>query len=453
MTLSASFVHSSLTRSADILSAAHNSPIVSLTQQVKIFLSSRIGGCGGHFFAPGRQHYSYEIARGKFETALRYLDLAIHDIPRPEIYAAPVSRQFLSGNCCHLIFKPAEWIRLLKGVRNIACVAWEFDKLTAPATAGPRHPFTDMRRMLTLPDEVWTPCEFTRRVFKANGIPNVHRVPAPISVPSAPASIRFPDIPPELDKIPWIKLRIGFGRYSDINRSVPNQSSRISDIILDGCGDHPPQIILAILNPHDLRKNLSALIGGFLEFHSEHPDWLLLLKLVVDNTNDRLENVLAGIMSTRISGYELIDSEGIWLTTAFVPEPLLADLYRLSCAYLCTSLAEGQNLPLQEAMAWGLVPITPRHTAMLDYITGDNAVIIHSQGQPIDRPDTATGTHPDASWHVSTSADVSHALRSFARLDALRRRELGERARATIARNFSIEAVAELIHARLILQS
>jgi glycosyltransferase involved in cell wall biosynthesis len=420
-----------------------------LTQPIKIFLSSQVGLHGSSFFEPGRQHYSYEIARGKFETALRYLDLAIHNIPRPEIYAAPVSRQFLSANCCHLIFKPAEWIRLLKGVRNIACIAWEFDKLTAPATPRLCHPFADMRRMLSLPHEVWTPCEFTRRVFDANGIPNVHRVPAPISVPSAPVPIRFPDIPAELDKIPWIKLRIGFGRYSDINRSVPNQSSRISDIILDGYGEHPPQIILSILNPHDLRKNLSALIGGFLEFHNEHPDWLLLLKLVVDNTKDRLENVLAGIMSMRISGYELIDSEGIWLTTAFVPEPVLADLYRLCCAYLCTSLAEGQNLPLQEAMARGLVPITPRHTAMLDYITRDNAVIIHSQQRPIDRPDTAIGAHADASWHVSTHADVSRALRSFARLDALRRRELGERARATIARNFSVEAVAELIHARL----
>jgi glycosyltransferase involved in cell wall biosynthesis len=268
-----------------------------------------------------------------------------------------------------------------------------------------------------------------------------------------PVPIRFPDIPPELDKIPWIKFRIGFGRYGDINRSVPAQSSRISDIILDQYEDHPPQIILSILNPHDLRKNLSALIGGFLEFHHEHPDWLLLLKLVVDNTNDRIDNVLAGIMSMRISGYELIDSESIWLTTAFVPEPVLADLYRISLGYLCTSLAEGQNLPLQEAMAWGLVPIAPRHTAMLDYITDDNAVIVDSQRQSIDRPDTAIGAHPDASWHVSTSADVSRALRTFARLDASRRRELGERARATIARNFSVEAVAEIIQARLISQS
>jgi glycosyltransferase involved in cell wall biosynthesis len=425
-----------------------------LTQSLKIFLSSRNWARGGaQSFALGRQHYSYEIARRKFEAALRYLDLQIYDMPRPEIYAAPVSRQFLRGNCCHLIFKPAEWIRLLKGVRNIACVAWEFDRLTAPATRDFRHPFADMTRMLSLPHEVWTPCEFTRRVFETNGIPNVYRVPAPISVSSMPTPICLPDIPSELDKIPWIKLRIGFGRYRDIYLSSPNRPHRISDILADYHRDREPHIILSILNPHDLRKNLSALIGGFLEFHSQRPDWLLLLKLVVDNTNDRLDNVLAGILSMRLSGYELIDTDGIWLTTAFMPEPVLADLYRLSSAYLCASFAEGQNLPLQEAMAWGLVPVTPRHTAMLDYITDDNAVIMRSQWQQIDRPDTAIGTHPDASWHVSTSSDVAHALRSFALLDTSRRRGLGERARATIARDFSVTAVAGLIQERLMPRS
>jgi glycosyltransferase involved in cell wall biosynthesis len=123
-------------------------------------------------------------------------------------------------------------------------------------------------------------------------------------------------------------------------------------------------------------KNLTALIGGFLEFHNEHPDSLLLLNLVVDNTGDPLESVLTGILGLRISGYELIDSNAVWLATAQLAEPVLADLYRFSSAYLCSSLAEGHNPPLQEAMAYGVVPITTRHTAMLDFIREDNGVII-----------------------------------------------------------------------------
>lgn len=418
----------------------------------KIFLSSAIRTHGLNnvpSFAPGRQHYSYEIARRKFESALRYLDLEMHDVPRPEIYTAPISRPFLGPNCCHLIFKPAEWIRLLKGARNIACIAWEFDRLTPPRTQYPHHPFQNMRHMLTLADEVWTPCEFTRRVFHANGIANVHRIPAPISVSTAPVPIRFPEIPSALDRVPWINLRLGFGRYRDIVRGLPSRPCRLSEIFLDHYAARQPLVFVSILNPHDLRKNLTALIGGFLEFHSEDPDSLLLLKLIVDNSSDRLDNVLTGILPLRISNYELIDSNAIWLTTDYLPGPVLGDLYRASSAYLCTSLAEGQNLPLQEAMAWGAVPITTRHTAMLDYISADNAVIIRTERRPIDRPDTAMGPDPDASWQVCTGADVASALRSFAALEEPERRQLGLRARATIAGDFSIAAVAGLIRARL----
>ena len=84
-------------------------------QRIKVFLSSTIWQQGGPSFISGRQHYSYGIARRKFEMALRFLDVELHDVPRPEIYAAPVSRAFLDNTSCHLIFKPTEWIRLLKG--------------------------------------------------------------------------------------------------------------------------------------------------------------------------------------------------------------------------------------------------------------------------------------------------------------------------------------------------
>ena len=89
----------------------------------------------------------------------------------------------------------------------------------------------------------------------------------------------------------------------------------------------------------------------------------MLLKLVVDNTTDHLDDVLTGILRLHISGYELIDSNAVWLTTAQLAEPGLAHLYRFSAAYLCSSLAEGQNPLLQEAMAWEWCrspPDTPR---------------------------------------------------------------------------------------------
>jgi hypothetical protein len=62
------------------------------------------------------------------------------------------------------------------------------------------------------------------------------------------------------------------------------------------------------------------------------------------------------------------------------------------------------------------------------------------------------GRDPDASWHVCTRTDVACALRQFARLGETPRRELGARAHATIARDFSVATVARLIHSRILQQ-
>jgi glycosyltransferase involved in cell wall biosynthesis len=423
-----------------------------LEQLPRIFLSSTYWSFGlrnGPFFIPGRSHYSYEIVRRKFEAALRLLGVEVHDVARPPIYAAPVSRRFLTEDCCHLIFKPAELIRIVKGVRNIGCVAWEFDKLIVPKTLTRFRPARDMRRMLSLPEEIWAPCEFTRRVFRDHGIRNVFRIPAPISVPSS-EPLEFGEIPPELDRIAWVNLRLGSGRDRDIDCRSPRPPSRLSNIIRNVYQGRRPDIFLTILNPHDRRKNLTALIGGFLEFHAEYPNSLLLLKLVVDNEADGLDTVRAGVLPRVISGYAPIDSNAVWLTTAYLPNRTLNELYRVCSAYLCTSRAEGQNLPLQEAMSFGLVPISTCHTAMLDYISEHNAVIIRSTKRPTGRSGVRAWRAAGATWHVCTSADVAEALRAFAALGQEDRRELGSRARAVIAKDFSIQTVARLIRARLL---
>jgi glycosyltransferase involved in cell wall biosynthesis len=423
-----------------------------LQQRPRIFLSSTFWEFGLHngpYFIPGRRHYSYEIARRKFEVAFRLLGLEMRDIPWPRIYAG-ISRRLLAGDCCHLIFKPAELIRIVKGIRNIACVVWEFDKLVRPDTLRVPRPFQNMRRRLLLPDEIWVPCEFTRRVFRDNGIRHVHRIPAPILMPCAAHWPYFGGIPSEVDKIVWVNLRLGPGRYRAISRRSPRPPSQLSGIIRDCYRGRRPDIFLSIVNPHDLRKNLASLIGGFLQYHDEQPNSLLLLKLVVDNATDRLDTVRTKALPPQLSEYELVDTNAVWLTTAYLPQSTLNDLYRVASAYLCTSLAEGQNLPLQEAMSFGLVPISTCHTAMADYISEDNAVIIRSTKRPIDRPDTAMGRTPGATWHVCTSADVAHALRTFAGLAEADRRDLGSGARAVITRDFSIETVAGLIQERLL---
>jgi glycosyltransferase involved in cell wall biosynthesis len=416
--------------------------------QLRVFFSSTGSGRHDSAYIPGRAHYSYRIVSAKFRAALHELGCECIDLPRPEIYFAPVARKILGNPCFHLIFKPPNLFRVLKGVPNIACVAWEFDGFPEIRDRKRVIPSDDMAYMLRIPDEIWVPCEFTNQVFRQSGIKNVYTVPAPIDIPEAQPAIRFPRLPFQLDRISWINLRIGFGRYSDLNSWKPAVPSSLSDIILDHYGGEEPTVFLSVLNPHDLRKNLSTLVSGFLEYSAREKNALLLIKMIVDNQEDRLDTILHGILKTRIFGFELIDSRKIWLTTEYLRDEVLSDLYRFASAYLCTSLAEGQNLPLMEAMSHSVVPITTRHTAMLDFIDDDNAIVIETTRETIDRDDTAAGPAPNLTWHRCSARDVAGALDKFSSLSKTKRAEMSRNARETILQGYSPEAVRILVAER-----
>jgi glycosyltransferase involved in cell wall biosynthesis len=172
------------------------------------------------------------------------------------------------------------------------------------------------------------------------------------------------------------------------------------------------------------------------------------LKLIVDNQEDRLDTILQGILKLRISGFELVDTDKIWLTTEYLPEAVLADLYRFASAYLCTSLAEGQNLPLMEAMSHGVVPISTQHTAMLDFIDDQNAIVIETAREAIDRGDTAVGRSPNLTWHRCSAGDVARALENFTALAPPQTAQLSRNARETIRQGFSSEAIRILLGER-----
>ena len=73
-------------------------------------------------------------------------------------------------------------------------------------------------------------------------------------------------------------------------------------------------------------------------------------------------------MANKFANGTTIESDRIAFFNAFLSEAQMTALYSLADFYLCTSVAEGQNLPLLEAMAHGTVPVTTANTAMLDYI-------------------------------------------------------------------------------------
>ena len=74
--------------------------------------------------------------------------------------------------------------------------------------------------------------------------------------------------------------------------------------------------------------------------------------------------------------------ERVLLTTDALSRAEMDCLYEAAAFYVCTSNAEGQNLPLIEAMGHGVVPVSVNHTAMRDYVTPENAIVIPSRSGP-----------------------------------------------------------------------
>jgi len=331
----------------------------------------------------GAAHYSYGAVADKFVTALRRLNVSLRELARPEIYPPlkPDGRRPL-----HLCFKPYEEIRLLHGALNIAHVAWEFAKLPHRADwplGDPRrlNPFSDYLHMIKIPDRVWVGCEYTKNVFLKYGVANVDVVPAPIQTP--------------------IPLERGFAEVRSIARSIALHRIADLDVIkLDGRVAQRPapflieqnrvklgealkdsrNVFVTVANPGDLRKNLPAIIDGFSLAAQRTPGLTLILKATIESSIESVRTVISETLPKRYSEQERtfgdITPTGVYILAERLSDDDLLALQASADFYLSAAIAEGQNLPLQEAMSVGTVPIAPANTAMADYIVPENAIVV-----------------------------------------------------------------------------
>jgi glycosyltransferase involved in cell wall biosynthesis len=149
-------------------------------------------------------------------------------------------------------------------------------------------------------------------------------------------------------------------------------------------------------------------------------------------------------------GEVTINCDRIILISGYLSDEDLATLYRMSNFYLCGSVAEGQNLPLLEAMSYGVVPVSTAHTAMADYLTEDNSVAIRSRPFAAYRREMAADvTARPYAVGFASQTDIGRALLRACALPQARLRQMRHNARQTIARRFAPAVVAGMIRDRL----
>ncbi len=389
----------------------------------------------------GRAHYSYAYAMRGFQRAADQLGLdwtfllAAHYVP-------DVSMLTASTRPVHVCFSPPAQARLLKGAYNILAFAWEFPALAPEENLF--HAFSRPGAVLDLFDEIWTPSNFAVDVLKKYTSRKVSYVPSPI----IPEKQRLKDHSQlgTLQRLEWVPLSIFPKLQSQFNEAARERARKLYEILDDGRSGRRENVYFTVFNPYDLRKQIGPLIEGFLRFQRKVPEAILLIKNVTpDHTNTTINS---GIMEKQLSRPdELVGafvSEAIWISSWVWTEEELNSLYSIASYYVCTSYCEGQNLPLLEAMSQGAIPISPRHTAMADYIDDQNAIVLKSEVAEV----------PALSGHyrlwgqptnVITAEEVERAFHRSHALSAEARSELSRNAQRTVKEKFNSAILSQAL--------
>jgi FkbM family methyltransferase len=402
----------------------------------------------------GATHYSYGFAARKFLEAFRKLGLTPQRLSLPQYYGGrglPGFEDKANTRPIHLIFRSPENIRTVTGCYNICCFAWEFGVLKTD-TLPFEHPFRNQKRMLEYCQEIWVPCTYSLEVLLEFGLKNVHYVPAPVPIPELPKDEehRLPSFF-SLWRVPSLCLKVTNVPGRDtIQRDIHNPLTPITSRACIVEAMNANQVFLSVLNPHDKRKNLQEMVFAFMTILEKHPKAVLVLKLVLSERLSPLDTVLDAVLWHYFDRPITLVCDRIVITSGYLSDEEMTALYKISDFYLCASVAEGQNLPLIEAMSHGVIPVSTIHTAMDDYLNQDNCVAIRTRPFSAYQPDMAAAiTSRPYSVQFASQADVARALLRACAIAPTDISRMREAARDTVAQKFSLEAVTEFIRDRI----
>ncbi len=409
--------------------------------------------------ALGKPYYSYGFAMDGYLRALEQLDLQPTFIDNPRaVRDASWAQEFLAdpeANPVHLMIQNFRSIRPLDWAFNIGIIAWEFDRLTG-AESAPGNVFRDQQRMLKQCDEIWTLADYSTNVCRNHGFDNAYTIPS---------SIEQTLLSDELGLLsqPAVSLGGGFKAKGGGASTKDGRSIRTSERenIYAPLGLQPalnsdegrPTVYVAVFNPFDHRKDPATLMHAFAEFsrQAKTPVALVVKLSVAPGRSDLRQLVENGkLPSDFLADMRGFACDNIVLMSASLSRAELTALYQRADFFVSSTRAEGQNLPLLEAMQCGTPAIAPFHTAMNDYLTPDVAIKIQSTvvKVPSAKPMNyhfSEGMH----WYHSSVNDVFKALVSSSQLSNASYSAMAEQGKAKVASIYSAERVSKQIQKRL----
>lgn len=303
----------------------------------------------------GKAHYSWKMIADLYERGLQAIGITTRRIAAPDIYQSPEARicANIAKDDIHIAVKPIEHIRPMFETRNFFMCGWEFPEFSTTCVGGAVG--NNQIAVLNRAEQVLSWSSFTADNLRRYGIST--------AVPLPPPVVALMDRNAEpIGNI--MCARFDGASQADV-KNCPASEIR----------NNYENVFFTVLNPWDRRKNLPGLINAFTRHAALHKDKksALVVKLVIDNVDTKVQNISEILQSEH---GVVLNCPDIYFIGENISDKQMSGLFLTFDFYVCASVAEGLNLPLIEAMSMNMVPISSAKTAMFDYITNQNAIVL-----------------------------------------------------------------------------
>ncbi len=326
----------------------------------------------------GRSEYSYYFVLKEYRPVLERLGRVI-EVTDPEhevdsLYADCLAR---GESCVFLSFSPPHRTPVHLACPTVPVFAWEFSTIPNEPFAG--EPRNDWRTVLTACGAAITHSSYTvNSVCEAMSADYpIVAVPAPVWDRFAARGSQLRGQPPTDSVRLKIKGLVADSRQLDMNAFASADLRRNTgfdfqapvieqELLLEGV------VYTSVFNPSDGRKNWEDMISAFCATFREIEDATLVLKLTHHDAEEALSDILHHLYKNQTYRCRIVLIYG-YLADADYERLVQATRYVVN-----TSYGEGQCLPLMEFMSCGKPAVAPLTTAMIDYLSADNAFLIES---------------------------------------------------------------------------
>lgn len=326
----------------------------------------------------GRSEYSYYFVLKEYRPVLERIGRVI-EVADPLTQVDALYGECLARGepCVFLSFSPPHRTPVDLACPTVPVFAWEFSTIPNEPFAG--EPRNDWRSVLHACGAAVTHSSYTvaavREAMSADY--PISAIPAPVWDRFAARGMQAQDHCAAEPLRLTIKGLVADSRQLDLNAFAPEHLRSGEGIdftapVTEQTLSLEGVVYTSVFNPGDGRKNWEDMLSAFCVSFREVEDATLVLKLTHFDAEEALADILHHLYKNQSYRCRIV------LIHGYLADPDYERLVQATRYVVNTSYGEGQCLPLMEFMSCGKPAVAPRTTAMIDYLSAENAFLIES---------------------------------------------------------------------------